>query len=194
MKESSHRRVTRVIGCAAALVAAAGLAGCAESGQFSGLAWFQNRDAPAAATVLVTLPDSPAGLGTEGLEGSLRNAIDLARQKRFAESRTLMAELAGSYPAGSDFWRVIKCAELTLAIRGNEPALLGAGAEAVERTLRDPLRPPRECVAQLAIARAAQGRPLPVNTPATLAEALRSVPREPVRALASDDSAGREPR
>jgi hypothetical protein len=166
------------------------LAGCSENGQFRGLAWFQPQPSFAAKPELVTLPESADGLGTEGIEGALRNALDLARQKRFAEARAIMGDVASTYPVGSDLWRVIKCSEMTLAIRGNEPALLVSGADAVERTLRDPLRPPRECVIQLSIARAVQGKPLPVNAPDTLAEALKSVPREtaPEKAAPRDGS------
>jgi hypothetical protein len=177
----------RAAGLVAATLAAALLAGCAENGDMMrAVGWF-NRAMPGIPqkTVLV-LPDTPDALGTEGMEGSLRNAMELAKAKRFAEAREIMAGLAGGLPPDSDLWRSVKCSEMVLALRGNDLAALLESAEAVERNLRDPLRPPVECVSQLSIASALRGRPLPLNAPDSLATALQSVPRpREVRAAGS---------
>ncbi|MBM4073406.1 MAG: hypothetical protein FJ271_31455 [Planctomycetes bacterium] len=175
---------------AVALVAVALTTGCAENGEmFRGMSWFQKPALAGAEKTYVTLPDGVTGLGSEGLEGSLRNAMDLAKAKRFDEARAALNDLSGSLAPGSEIWRAVKCSELTLAIRGGDLAALVTSADAVERTLRDALRPPNECVQQLAIARAIRGRPLPINTPEGLAAALQASPAAQGSKVASRDSA-----
>ena len=180
---------------AVTLIAAALTTGCAENGDlFRGMSWFQKPARAGAEKTYVTLPDGTAGLGTEGLEGSLRNAMDLAKSKRFDEARAALNDLSSSLAPGSELWRAVKSSELTLAIRGGDLAVLVTSADAVERTLRDPLRPPKECVQQLAIARAVRGRPLPINTPEGLAAALQASPAAQGSKVASRDPASAETR
>jgi hypothetical protein len=164
--------------CGAAFVTTFLLAGCAENGDLTkAVSWFSRPAAVVSQKTVLALPEDPDALGTEGLEGSLRNAMELAKAKRFAEARAIMAEIASQMPPESDFWRSLKCSEMVLALRGNElPALIEA-AEAVERNLKDTLRPPGECVSQLSIARALRGQPLPLNVPDSLATALQAVPK-----------------
>lgn len=164
---------------AAVALAASMLGGCAQDGDLMrAVSWFNPRatGGPPQKDVLV-LPDDPSALGTAGLEGRLRDAMELAGAKRFAEARGLMGEVAAGLPPDSDLWRSVKCSEMVLALRGNDLPALAESAEAVERNLKDSLRPPPECVPQLSIARALAGRPLPLNVPESLASALQSVPK-----------------
>lgn len=173
---SAFRDATRI--CGAAVLSSLVLAGCAENGDFTkAVNWFNRSTGGPPQKTVLALPDDPEALGTEGIEGQLRNAMELSKAKRFAEARAIMGEVAGQLPPDSDFWRAVKCSEMVLALRGNElPALLEA-AEAVERNLKDPLRPPGECVSQLSIARALRGQPLPLNVPESLGSALAAVPK-----------------
>jgi hypothetical protein len=176
--ESGHAAARAVRLCGTAFLTTFLLAACAETGDFTkAVGWFSRAVPGLPQKAVVALPDDPGALATEGVEGSLRNSMELAKAKRFAEARAIMADLAGQMPPDSDFWRSIKCSEMVLALRGNElPALMEA-AEAVERNLKDPLRPPGECVSQLSIARALRGQPLPLNVPESLASALQAVPK-----------------
>ena len=179
MSSGKVRAAVKMSGsCIAILLAAGLLAGCAEnSDMMKAVSWFKRPDnAPPQKTVLA-LPEMPDALGLEGFEGGLRNAMELARAKRFPEARAMIADLAGQIPPESDLWRSLKCSEMTLALRGNDLVALIEAGEAVERNLKDPLRPPPDCVAQVAVARALRGRPLPLNAPDTLTNALQSVPR-----------------
>jgi len=164
--------------CAIAFVSSLFLAGCAENGDLTkAVNWFNRSPASPPQKTVIALPDDPEALGTDGVEGNLRNAMELAKVKRFAEARAIMSDVAGQYPPDSDFWLSVKCSEMVLALRGNDLPALAEAAEAVERNLKDPLRPPGECVSQLSIARALRGQPLPLNIPESLASALQSVPR-----------------
>lgn len=185
-----ERRMTpaRIGAGAAALSLSILLGGCAENGDLMrAVGWFSPQAGGPPQKTVLALPDDPSSLGTEGTEGALRNAMELAKAKRFPEARALLDELAGQLPPDSDFWRSVKCAEMVLALRGNELPALMASAEAVERNLKDSLRPPGECVAQLSIARALRGQPLPLNAPESLASALQAVPKpREVRAAQAD--------
>ena len=154
------------------------LGGCAENADFMrAVGWFSPQTAGAPQTTVLSLPENSGDLGLDGIEGALRNAMELAKAKRLAEARAVMADLASQTSPDADLWRSIKCSEMTLALLGNDLPALIESAEAVERNLRDPLRPPAECVVQLSIARSLRGRPLPLNAPDGLAAVLQSVPR-----------------
>jgi len=169
-------RTTRL--CGAALATGLLLSGCAENGDMMrAVGWFGRQTAAPPQKTVLALPETPDALGTEGMEGAIRNAMELAKAKRFTEARATMADLARQVPPDSDLWRSLKCSEMILALRGNDLRGLIEGADAVERNLRDPLRPPLECVSQISIARALRGQPLPLNAPESLASALQSVPR-----------------
>jgi hypothetical protein len=179
---------SRIGAGAAALSLGLLLGGCAENNDLTrAVGWFRPQAGGPPQTTVLVLPDDPSSLGTEGVEGTLRNAMDLAKAKRFAESRVVLDNLASQFPPDSDFWRSIKCAEMVLALRGNDLPALIESAEAVERNLKDTLRPPGECVAQLSIARALRGQQLPLNAPESLASTLQGVPKpREVRAAQTD--------
>lgn len=168
------KREVRRAGLPAAVLSLLLLGGCAEHTQlFKTLSWFGPRSgAPALNEKFVTLPEDPASLGDGPVEGRLRNVIALSKAKRFGEARLELANLSGSLPPGSDLWRAVKCAEMSVALRDGDLRAAIEADEALERLLPDPLRPPAECAAPIAIARAAVGRPLPLTTPEALAREL----------------------
>lgn len=153
---------------------------------FRHLGWFEPVKPPVQAPSYATFPQSKAELGVGPVEGRIRNALDLADAKRFSEARGVLADLAGDLAPGTPIWTAVKCAEMSVAIRGNDLAALPGMAEAVERGMADPLRPPAECLRQIAVARAIAGRPMPLGVSESLASTLRhATPRVQAKATGS---------
>ena len=150
------------------------LGACAQGGM-SSFDLFSRKPAPASIpTAAVSLPEDMDAIAGDGaLDGRLRNASALAAGKRYGEAQRELASLSATLPADSTMWVGVKCAEMTAALRANDMNGFHAAAAAVERKLADPLRPPAGCAAPLALARKANGQPLPLGVPDGLAKVLK---------------------
>lgn len=160
------------------LSALALLGGCADA-TFGNLRLFERQQATAPGREIVSMPADLRELSAaHPFQREIRNAFDLAEQRRFAEARGVLNMLARRLPANSDAWRAVTCTEAIVALHAGELAAFRAATDALDRSLADPLRPTPECSTPLAIARhISGGAPAPIQTPAGLAALLRASPR-----------------
>jgi hypothetical protein len=82
-------------------------------------------------------PNSP-------VEAMVRDALDLARQKRFAEARSILAELRESQPRPSEGYQASTATMALLALKAGDFPLFRRLGRQLDRSLGQPAAPPRE--------------------------------------------------
>ncbi len=125
-------------------------------------------------TVEVMLPRDWRVLGNSPAEESLRNAMEFFEQKRFIEARRILAQLRDSVSPRSQSYQAITASMAHISLRQGDIVAarrLGRQLEA----LVDETRPDPAFVSVIAIIRALDRRPTPVNTPKRLSQLLQNL-------------------
>jgi hypothetical protein len=156
---------------AALVVLAMGVAGCSSSGSIplldsDGFDWFSSGD--------VTLEENFSTYESPTLrshdsdvELAISNAIELARQKRFAEARYILAEVRELQDVDSDAYEALTCSMAITALReGQTQAFLQTAAQLDEMT-GNQVRVNPNYVEVISLYRAIRGLSLPVNAPSS---------------------------
>lgn len=145
------------------IVVAGLMAGCAANGSFSGMGgldWL-NPPKPGETVVLARKPDSLAG-GSQ-VERTIYDAVELARQKRFFEARSLLADVRAIQDRRSEGYQAISCAMALLALRQGDIGAFLRVARQLDDSLGRPIRVDNAYVDVVSLYRAMNNRDLPVN-------------------------------
>ena len=103
-------------------------------------------------------PNSP-------VEAMVRDALDLARQKRFAEATSILAELRESQPRPSEGYQASTATMALLALKAGDFPMFRRLGRQLDRSLGLPVRVDGAYVEVISLYRAAVGKNLPVNAP-----------------------------
>lgn len=103
-------------------------------------------------------PNSP-------VEAMVRDALDLARQKRFAEATSVLAELRESQRRPSEGYQASTATMALLALKAGDFPMFRRLGRQLDRSLGTPVRVDGAYVEVISLYRAAVGRSLPVNAP-----------------------------
>ena len=103
-------------------------------------------------------PNSP-------VEAMIRDALDLARQKRFAEATSILAELRESQPRPSEGYQASTATMALLALKAGDFPMFRRLGRQLDRSLGLPVRVDGAYVEVISLYRAAVGKNLPVNAP-----------------------------
>lgn len=117
----------------------------------------------------VVLARDPAVLanGSE-VEVAIHNAVELSRQKRFAEARRLLDRVRANQPSGSDGFQAIGCAMALLALSEGDIGTFRRIAGQLDDSLGSPVRVPPAYVEVITLYRAIVRKALPVNAPESM--------------------------
>jgi hypothetical protein len=164
---NTKRRTALVI---AKLIVAIALGGCANgyvpSIGLPDLGLFNGTGKGANAGPEVTLARDPAALGTgTAAESTIRNALDLADQKRFTEARHLMAQVRAVQSPGTDGFQAATCAMALLALREGDMGAFRRIGRQLDADLGRPVLVDPAYVEVVALYRVIAGADLPVNAP-----------------------------
>lgn len=157
-----------IFSLAAALILGACSAGMGDlsSLRLSNFALFNGHRPQAVGPGGVILPRDPAALGQASvLEVTLRNAIDLAEQRRFVEASALLAEVRATQPPESDGFKAASCAMAIAALRAGDIGTFRRVARQLDAALGRPVRVDTAYVGVVALSRALAGESVPVNAP-----------------------------
>ncbi len=84
---------------------------------FPDLGLFGTNDDASGQGERIILARDPAVLANgSAVELAIHNAVELSRQKRFAEARHLLADVRADQPAGSDGFQAVSCSMALLAL------------------------------------------------------------------------------
>jgi hypothetical protein len=103
-------------------------------------------------------PNSP-------VEAMVRDALDLARQKRFAEATSVLAELRESQRRPSEGYQASTATMALLALKAGDFPMFRRLGRQLDRSLGTPVRVDGAYVEVISLYRAAVGKSLPVNAP-----------------------------
>jgi len=164
------RRISRPIAAKVlALLLASVLVGSCTSGGstfsntgFGGLNLFGS-SAPDTPETIVLARDPAALANGTGVERMLHNAIELSRQKRFTESRYLLAEVRDIQDLQSEGYQAVSGAMALLALREGDIAAFKRIARQLDASLGHPVRVDEAYVDVIGLYRAMNNRSLPVN-------------------------------
>jgi len=162
------------------IVAGLLLAGCQTgSGGFSGLNFFSPSGPGAPLALGVDLPRDPTALGTKNaVETGLRNAYELADQKRYREARNQLAEIRVMQRPDSDGYRAITCSMAILALREGDMGTFRRLSRQLDISLGSPVRVDPAYVEVITLHRVLSKKSLPVNAPAGLRSLEGTLPGE----------------
>jgi hypothetical protein len=114
----------------------------------------------------VVLSRDPASLANgTAVEKSIYNAVELSRQKRFAEARVLLVDLREIQPKDSESYQAITCAMALLALREGDIATFRRSARQLDKALGHPVRVEPSFVEVVSLYRIISFQSLPVNAP-----------------------------
>ena len=143
------------------------LGGCQTLGTFPGLG-ASSSDA-AGAGVIVTFPGDPAALGQSRAEQKTRNALDLVKQKRFAEARQLLAELRDAQLPRGESFRAFTASMAVISLREGDIAAFRRLGRQLANALDDRTRIDPNYVDIVGLYRAVTGDgTMPVNASAAM--------------------------
>ncbi len=156
------------------------LGGCAASPEgFSGLNLFSPSGSMGPLALGIDLPRDPAALGTNNaVEISLRNAVELAEQKRYREARDQLAEIQVVQVPDSDGYRAITSSMAILALREGDMGTFRRLARQLDISLGIPVRVDPAYVEVITLNRILSRKSLPVNAPAGLRSLEGTLPGE----------------
>ena len=141
---------------------------------FSRLNLFSTNDDASGRGERIILARDPAVLANgSAVEVAIHNAVELSRQKRFAEARHLLADVRADQPAGSDGFQAVSCSMALLALSEGDVGTFRRIARQLDNSLGTPVRVPPAFVEVITLYRAITGKVLPVNAP----EKMKSLPR-----------------
>lgn len=166
------RRVIRFITAATAIVS---LSGCALKNTAEDF-WSAMPVSPLPAASGTTLPETPDGLTDRiGVNGLVRNVVDLTEQKRFDEARRLVERLRRAQVRHGAAWRAGLCAEMMLALRGGDMGAFVSLGETLEAAWTDPHRVDERCTDVVGLHRGLTGHPLPIDVSPELGRIVQRV-------------------
>ena len=172
----SHTPMRRVIHTIAVATTIASLAGCALKNTAGDLLAAAPVGTPPVGPSATLLPATPDGLtDRNGVEGLVRNLVDLTEQKRFDEARSLLARLRGAQVHHGAAWRAGLCAEMVLALREGDMGAFRTLGETLEPAWADPHRVDERCTGVVGLHRSLTGRPLPIDVPPELVRVVQRV-------------------
>ncbi len=139
------------------------MAGCAADGSFSGMggANWLNPPKPGETVVLARDPASLAG-GSQ-VERTIHDAVEFARQKRFFEARSLLADVRAIQDRRSEGYQALSGAMALLALREGDIGAFRRIARQLDDSLGHPVRVFNAYVDVVSLYRAMSNRNLPVN-------------------------------
>ena len=114
----------------------------------------------------IILANNPGSLNpTISAEATIRNVLDLARQKRFSEARNLIAELREEQPRGSEGYQGATAMMAVLALKEGDFPMFKRLVRQLDKSLGKPVRVDAQYVELISLYRATRGESLPVNAP-----------------------------
>ncbi|NQU58435.1 MAG: hypothetical protein HQ513_14475 [Rhodospirillales bacterium] len=130
----------------------------------------------------MVLPRDPAALKDHGLDGAIKDAVDLSRQKRFIEARSILLSLREHQAPGNDSYRSLTAAAASLSLASGDTGTF----RRLVREIDDGAVRVDDEADLIAIYRQLGRRPMPLNTPEKLLRYLKSLPKP-----AAPDSKGK---
>ena len=114
----------------------------------------------------VVLPRDRRALdGQSGVASSLRLAVELDQQKRFAEARHLISQVRSIQSTKSDGYQVTTASMAILALKEGNFFAFKRIARQLDASLGNPVRVEAPHTAIITLYRAVSGKALPVNAP-----------------------------
>lgn len=114
----------------------------------------------------IILANNPGSLNPSiTAEATIRNVLELARQKRFSEGRNLIAELREEQPHNSEGYRGATAMMAVLALREGDFPMFKRLVRQLDKSLGKPVRVDAQYVELISLYRATRGESLPVNAP-----------------------------
>lgn len=121
------------------------------------------------------LPNSQHSLSTSGVQGEVKNAMELSSQKRFQDALAVLERLRSSQPVDSEGYNALTASLSTQTLLCGRLQDFHSFAEELDQALGKPVRVPDEYADVIAIHRAAGKQSMPVNTSPRLREWLALV-------------------
>ncbi len=112
----------------------------------------------------IILANNPGSLNPAvAAEATIRNVLELSRQKRFSEARNLIAELREEQPRNSEGYEGATAMMGILALREGDFPMFKRLARQLDKSLGKPVRVDAQYVELISLYRATRGESLPVN-------------------------------
>ncbi len=165
-----NRPARKWLGILGALLVVAGITGCQSTMQgvstdLTGFTVFgQGKDKPAPAEIVLTV-DPYAIDGNSAIGSLIFDSVELAKQKRFAEARHLLADVRAGQSPRSEGYHATTCAMALLALREGDFPMFKRLARQLDNSLGRPVRVDPGFVEVVSLVRAVAGKNLPVNAP-----------------------------
>ena len=118
------------------------------------------------------LPLQQHRLSTVGIQGEVKNAMELSEQKRFQDALDVLGKIRSSQPFNSEGYNALTASMSMQALLSGNLQDFHNHAEDLDQALGKPVRVPEEYAGLLALHRAAGKQSMPVNTPGRLRQWL----------------------
>ena len=126
------------------------------------LRWFNSAEPNARESVVIARDSNALAAGSE-IEVSVHNAIELSSQKRFMESRQILANVRALQDPKSDGYRAVTCAMALLALREGNIKNFKRLARQLDNSLGKPVKVSPSYVEVVSLYRSINNQNLPVN-------------------------------